>query len=112
MTVWHVPKYDGPISSSTHNTRIERLWVEVGTQFARRWRAFFTRLERLYHLDVTNPGHLWLLDILFLDQLNEDCDAFVLDWNQHGISGSETRNQAPVVSQVSHRKTAKLTNCV
>jgi hypothetical protein len=27
--------------SSTFNTRIERLWVEVGSQFARRWRAFF-----------------------------------------------------------------------
>ena len=31
--------------SSTHNTQIERLWVEVGTQFARSWRAFFFRLE-------------------------------------------------------------------
>ena len=27
--------------SLTHNTRIERLWVEVGTQFARMWHAFF-----------------------------------------------------------------------
>ncbi|KIO01839.1 hypothetical protein M404DRAFT_149003 [Pisolithus tinctorius Marx 270] len=31
--------------SSTRNCRIERLWVEVGSQFARRWRAFFARLE-------------------------------------------------------------------
>jgi hypothetical protein len=31
--------------SSTHNTRIERLWVEVGTQFAQRWRGFFSQLE-------------------------------------------------------------------
>jgi ABC-type Fe3+ transport system permease subunit len=34
---------------STHNTRIERLWVEVGTQFARAWRAFFIR-EFLWRL--------------------------------------------------------------
>ncbi|KAJ7663363.1 hypothetical protein DFH06DRAFT_986851 [Mycena polygramma] len=40
--------------SSTHNTRIERLWVEVGTQFARRWRAFFTRLGELHRLDRKN----------------------------------------------------------
>lgn len=33
--------------SSTRNTRIERLWLEVGTQFARAWRAFFSRLEDL-----------------------------------------------------------------
>ncbi|KAF8574027.1 hypothetical protein K439DRAFT_1373636 [Ramaria rubella] len=46
--------------SSTLNTRIERLWVEVGTQFARRWRAFFRRLEDRHHLDSSNPHHLWL----------------------------------------------------
>ena len=27
--------------SSVFNTRIERLWVEVGCQFARAWRALF-----------------------------------------------------------------------
>jgi hypothetical protein len=32
---------------STRNTRIERIWSEVGSQFARAWRAFFLRLERL-----------------------------------------------------------------
>ncbi|KAK6984404.1 hypothetical protein R3P38DRAFT_3332842 [Favolaschia claudopus] len=47
--------------SSTHNTRIERLWVEVGSQFARRWRAFFYRLEALHGLDCRNLHHLWLI---------------------------------------------------
>jgi hypothetical protein len=37
--------------TSTHNTRIERLWVEVGKEFARAWRAFFFRLERRHYLD-------------------------------------------------------------
>lgn len=62
--------------SSTHNSRIERLWVEVGTQFARLWRAFFLRLERLHHLDRQNAHHLWLLHFLFLDSINQDCDSF------------------------------------
>ncbi|KAJ7798317.1 hypothetical protein B0H14DRAFT_2618014 [Mycena olivaceomarginata] len=44
--------------SSTH-TPYPRLWVEVGSQFARRWRAFFYRLEALHGLDHTNPHHLW-----------------------------------------------------
>ncbi|KAJ7705165.1 hypothetical protein B0H14DRAFT_3645903 [Mycena olivaceomarginata] len=60
--------------SSTRNTRIERLWVEVGTQFARGWRAFFTRLGRLHHLDRKNPSHLWLLHRLFLFAINDDCN--------------------------------------
>ncbi|GLB45737.1 hypothetical protein LshimejAT787_2700070 [Lyophyllum shimeji] len=73
--------------SSTHNTRIERLWVEVGTQFARPWRAFFLRLERLHYLERKNPHHLWLLHTLFLDEINADCKEFQQTWNAHPISG-------------------------
>ncbi|KAJ7759384.1 hypothetical protein DFH07DRAFT_772196 [Mycena maculata] len=80
---------------STRNTRIERLWVEVGTQFARRWRAFFTRLGRLHRLDRKNPAHLWLLHCLFLDSINDDCKEFQTEWNLHPISGRTTSNQSP-----------------
>ena len=66
---------------STHNTRIERLWVEVGTQFVRRWRAFFQRLERLHYLDPSKPEHLWLLHSCFLDEINLDAEQFSDDWN-------------------------------
>lgn len=58
--------------SSTQNTRIEKLWVEVGSQFVRRWRAFFTLLERLHRLNISNQAHLCLLHILFLDQIIDD----------------------------------------
>ncbi|KAJ6597751.1 hypothetical protein DFH09DRAFT_1304518 [Mycena vulgaris] len=80
---------------STRNTRIERLWVEVGTQFARRWRAFFTRLGRIHGLDRKNPGHLWLLHRLFLTELNDDCHEFQDEWNLHPISGRMTSDQSP-----------------
>ncbi|KAG1750321.1 uncharacterized protein EDB91DRAFT_1046232 [Suillus paluster] len=80
---------------STRNSRIERLWVEVSTQFARRWRAFFTRLERLHKLDVDRPGHLWLLSALFLNALNNDCRQFQQEWNSHPIHGSDTKDQSP-----------------
>ncbi|KAF9066794.1 hypothetical protein BDP27DRAFT_1145645, partial [Rhodocollybia butyracea] len=73
--------------SSTHNTRIERLWVEVGSQFARAWRAFFFRLEDLHGLDRKSPFHLWLLHLLFLGPINDDCAEFVENWNAHPISG-------------------------
>ncbi|KAJ7722312.1 hypothetical protein B0H16DRAFT_1334770, partial [Mycena metata] len=80
---------------STHNTRIERLWVEVGSYFARPWRAFFLRLERLHRLDRDNPHHLWLLHRLFLSQINEDCKTFQDHWNHHPISG-KGKNQTPL----------------
>ncbi|KAJ7716203.1 hypothetical protein B0H16DRAFT_1801721 [Mycena metata] len=66
----------------------QRLWVEVGSQFARRWRAFFYRLEALHGLDRTNPNHLWLLHRLFLDEINHDCAEFQAQWNAHPISGA------------------------
>ncbi|KAE9393687.1 hypothetical protein BT96DRAFT_828844 [Gymnopus androsaceus JB14] len=80
--------------SSTHNTRIERLWLEIGTQFARAWRAFFSRLEELHGLDRTNPHHLWLLHYLFLDLINDDCEEFQEQWNTHPIS-REGHDQSP-----------------
>ncbi|KAF9002388.1 hypothetical protein BDZ89DRAFT_967987, partial [Hymenopellis radicata] len=73
--------------SSTHNTKIERTWVEVGRQFVRLWRAFFYRLERLHGLDRANPFHLWLLHYLFLDEINSDCDKFQEEYNLHPIGG-------------------------
>ncbi|KAI1782306.1 hypothetical protein LXA43DRAFT_906137, partial [Ganoderma leucocontextum] len=81
--------------SSTRNTRIERMWVEVGTQFAFRWRAFFNRLENRHYLDPSLLGHLWLLHFLFLDDLNCDCDQFRYEWNHHPISGLG-KNQSPL----------------
>ncbi|KAJ6476126.1 hypothetical protein C8R45DRAFT_834301 [Mycena sanguinolenta] len=84
--------------SSTHNTRIERLWVEVGSQFARRWRAFFYRLEALHGLDRTNPHHLWLLHLLFLDLINNDCEEFRAEWNCHPLSSEG--NHSPNASDL------------
>lgn len=80
--------------SSTRNSRIERLWVEVGTQFVRRWRGFFLRCERCHRLDVENSRHLWLIQKLFLRAINDDCEEFRQEWNLHPISGM-TNNKSP-----------------
>ncbi|KAJ8580247.1 hypothetical protein M405DRAFT_753501 [Rhizopogon salebrosus TDB-379] len=82
--------------SSTRNSRIERLWVEVGTQFARRWRAFFTRLENWHMLNPQKPDHLWLLHALFLDDINQDCTDFQAEWNCHPIRGPDTNDKSPM----------------
>ncbi|KAG2338330.1 hypothetical protein BDR05DRAFT_978182 [Suillus weaverae] len=54
---------------STQSTRIKHLWVEVGTQFTRRWRT------------------------LFLDEINSDCLNFQAEWNCHPIHGPDTNNK-------------------
>ncbi len=77
------------------------MWLEVGTQFAIYWRAFFTRLERRHALDPEKPSHLWLLHLLFLDEINKSCMAFQQEWNHHPISGAG-RNQTPAVSMLSN----------
>lgn len=63
------------------------MWLEVGRHFARGWRAFFTRLERVHFLERDNPHHIWLLHSLFLDEIRNDCDKFQKDWNSHPLSG-------------------------
>lgn len=92
------------MSRSTRNQRIERLWVDVGSQFARRWRVFFRRLEESYHLDVTNEAHRWLLQYLFLKDLNADAQSFLENWNHHPVSGAGPKNKSPEVSAVCFRE--------
>ncbi|KAK7435347.1 hypothetical protein VKT23_019698 [Stygiomarasmius scandens] len=79
---------------STRNSRIERLWVEVGGRFARMWRAFFYRLEALHALNHNDENHLWLLHTLFLQEINQDCEKFCKEWNSHPVSG-EGHDQSP-----------------
>ncbi|KAL4261185.1 hypothetical protein AB1N83_010317 [Pleurotus pulmonarius] len=90
---------------STRNTRIERLWGEVGSQFARAWRGFFLRLERLHYLKHSNPHHLWLIQFIFLDAINEDCKQFQENWNDHPISGvghDKSPNDLRFLGQLEH----------
>ncbi|KAF8505008.1 hypothetical protein JB92DRAFT_3084177 [Gautieria morchelliformis] len=83
--------------SSTHNT--------FATQFSRRWQAFFARHEKLHHLDRLNPHHLWLLQELFLDLINTDCDAFKDGWNNHLMSS--TNNRSLLASDIRFLSNAK-----
>lgn len=106
VAVWMI-RHRGPNRSSflwgqsTRNSCIERLWVDVGINFVRCWKAFFIRLEDIHMLDMSNSHHMWLLHHLFLGQLNDDCQQFQLDWNHHPIS-KRGHNQAPLVCYICH----------
>ena len=82
--------------SSASNTRVERLWVEVGRHFARLWRGFFTRLERNHKLNRKDPEHIWVLQFLFMGEIQRDCDEFRRDWNSHPLFG-RGHNRSPLV---------------
>ena len=91
-----IPPTNPDLNSSTHNTQIECLWLEVGQCFARGWWAFFTRLGHLCCLKKENSHHLWLLHYLFLPDIKHDCTKFQKDWNCHPISG-KGENLSPIV---------------
>ncbi|KAF8426138.1 hypothetical protein L210DRAFT_785760, partial [Boletus edulis BED1] len=77
------------------NSRIGRLWPEVGSQFGHRWKAFFSRLERLHSLGIEKSAHTWLLRTLFMDAISEDCEKFQAEWNLRPISGPTANNKKP-----------------
>ncbi|KAI6156564.1 hypothetical protein BKA82DRAFT_814196 [Pisolithus tinctorius] len=80
---------------STRNSRIERVWVEVGTQFVCHWWGFFSQCERLHCLNPGDSSHLWLIQRLFLREINDDCEDFQCEWNLHPISRPTTNNKSP-----------------
>lgn len=53
--------------------------------FGRKWKDFFYSLEDHYGLDVSDPYHIWLLQRLFLPEINEDALAWAEAWNSHKI---------------------------
>ncbi|KAM6497900.1 hypothetical protein JOM56_005848 [Amanita muscaria] len=55
---------------SVHNTRIERLWVDVVHDLSSKWKGLFEDLESFQGLNIEQAGHLWLLHHLFLKEMN------------------------------------------
>lgn len=56
------------------------------------------RLEKHYGLNKTNPHHLWLLAVLFMQALDDDCQLFVDEWNHHSLHNPDINSMTPFVS--------------
>ncbi|KAE8227693.1 hypothetical protein CF326_g7405 [Tilletia indica] len=82
--------------SSTHNQRIERLWVDLQRLTTDKYKRVFEHLEAERLLDVSNPIHLWALHFIFLPQLNHALDHFAELWNHHPMRTSGLGNRSPM----------------
>ncbi|KAJ3779775.1 hypothetical protein GGU10DRAFT_397919 [Lentinula aff. detonsa] len=80
---------------SVHNTRIERLWVDVTVGVGDNWRQRFTELELNHGMQIDNPHHIWLLHHLFLPTINAQLQFWAESWNFHPITIGNGPNQRP-----------------
>ncbi|QRV96098.1 integrase core domain protein [Ceratobasidium sp. AG-Ba] len=100
VAAWMVKEMGGNkraymFGTSQHNQRIERFWEDLGAQMLRAWRAFGVRLEEFHLLVRHRPDHLWLLHLLFTEELNECITDFKKDWNNHPMKGRGTHHKSP-----------------
>ena len=71
--------------SSTHNQRIERLWVDMYRSVTLLYYRLFYHLEQQGLLDVLNEVHLYALHYVYIPRINESLKQFQEGWNHHGI---------------------------
>jgi hypothetical protein len=88
------------LSRSVHNTRIERLWRDVTTNWGKKWKDFFLMLVDEHGLMCNKKEHLWLLHHLFLDAINVDAAEWAHTWNSHKMKPphDQPRNLTPIQS--------------
>ena len=71
--------------SSTHNQRIERLWVDMYDSVTSLYYRLFYYLEQQDLLDALNEVHLFALHYVYIPRLNQSLKSFQEGWNHHGI---------------------------
>ena len=76
---------------SVHNQRIERLWRDVHNYVSTFYKNVFYYLESIEMLDPNNEIDLYVLHYVFMPRLNKSLDIFVMQWNNHPLSGEHGR---------------------
>lgn len=71
--------------SSTHNQRIERLWVDMHRCVTSLYYRLFYFLEHQGLLDPLNEMHLFALHYVYLPRINRALEIFREGWNHHRI---------------------------
>lgn len=81
---------------STHNQRIERLWVDVRRGVVDKYRKIFERLQDLALLNNKDALHLYCLHHLYLTMINKSLKMWVASWSNHGMSTSGLGGMTPL----------------
>ena len=79
-------------ASSTHNQRIERLWVDVYLAVTQIYQSLFMSLEQCGQLNVTNVLDLYSLHFVFLPKINDHFTKFITAWNAHPLSSEHKKS--------------------
>ncbi|CAM4273683.1 unnamed protein product [Leuciscus chuanchicus] len=79
---------------STHNQRIERLWVDLWRGVSNVYYDLFNFLESEGIVDVDNEMHMWALHHVYIPRINKDLRNFSRQWNNHGLRTE--RHQSPL----------------
>ncbi|XP_026111037.1 uncharacterized protein LOC113085763 [Carassius auratus] len=79
---------------STHNQRIERLWVDLWRGVSNVYYDLFHFLESEGIVDVDNEMHMWALQYVYIPRINKDLTNFKHQWNNHGLRTE--RHQSPL----------------
>ena len=76
-----------------HNQRIEQLWRDVNRIVVSRFLNTFLSVERNGFLCSTNEVHLYCLQLVYLNLINQALDEFTAEWNSHPVTTE--RNLSP-----------------
>lgn len=71
--------------SSTHNQRIERLWVDMRISVTMMYSNLFYFMEEQGLLDPLNEMHIFALHYTFIPRINHGLLLFQNGWNHHSI---------------------------
>lgn len=77
--------------TSTHNQRIERLWVDVFKDVSNVYHNLFTTMERQQILDIDDDIHMFALHTVYVPLIQTKLDQFRAQYNCHGLSTEHGR---------------------
>ncbi|KAJ3730382.1 hypothetical protein C8R42DRAFT_568622, partial [Lentinula raphanica] len=70
-------------------------WVDVSVSISQHWNNYFSELEAHHYLDINNPNHIWLLQYLFMDTINQALAFWAESWNNHRITQRDGPSRSP-----------------
>lgn len=84
---------------SSHNQRIERLWVDIWDSVSNEYYSLFSYMEESQLLDLTSALHVWAFQYVFIPRINKSLEMFQFQYNNHGLSTENNRTPYQIFIQ-------------